>query len=212
MNKKLRLPIVWLIISIMYTTLVKLVDVYEKGGAINTRVGFSHINYFFANLVPYNETIYKFSSIIALLSFVMIAIFGLKGLIQLIQRKNLWKVDKEILGLGIMFIITLIIYIVSTKISINYRPVILPNEGLEYSFPSSHTLMVVVVFGGAGLIFRRRKGTIWQMLAVLSYILLCLIVGTRLMSGTHWLTDIIGGILYGVTLLSFYKHIVFSKD
>lgn len=202
LSEKLRLPIMWLIISIAFTIIVSTVD-RKPLGQEGTMIGLSTINVFIESMVPFNPVLRKASKKIGDLSFLMIAAFAITGLVQLIQRKSLFKVDKKIIGLGILYIITLLIKETFDFIPINYRP----TWKFEYSFPSSHSFMAVIVFGSSGLIFRRMKGKIWQVLAAVSYILLCLIIGTRFMSGVHWLTDIIGGILYGVTLLSFYKYI-----
>ena len=87
---------------IIYTFLVKKVDV-KAIGPENSLVGFSAINEAFAKLVGFNENIYKISEIAGYLIFIFVAGFGLLGLYQLIKRKSLFKVDGDILSLGIFY-------------------------------------------------------------------------------------------------------------
>ena len=63
------------------------------------------------------------------------------GIVQLIQRKNLFKVDSDILVLGIYYIIVIFGYLLFEMIPINYRPVLIDGV-MEASYPSSTTLLV----------------------------------------------------------------------
>ena len=79
----------------------------------------------------------------------------------------------------------------------------------EASYPSSHTLMSVCICGSAILINKKLfNNKISKILNVLSLILIIAIVVGRLISGVHWFTDIIGGLLISSALLmSFYTAI-----
>ena len=70
--------------------------------------------------------------------------FGGHGLFQLIKRRSLLKVDRDILLLGIYYILVILRYLIFEMVPINYRPVLI--EGvLEASYPSSTTLLTLSV-------------------------------------------------------------------
>ena len=114
--------------------------------------------------------------------------------------------------MGALFVITIILYVAFDKIVINYRPVILPGElELESSFPSSHTMLAIVVFGSAAIDLKRRlKGNkVGSIIGIVLCLLMLLIVVCRFLSGAHWLTDIVGGVLIAGALVAWYAY--FSK-
>ena len=142
-KRNIRISIVLTIISIIYTFLVKKVDVGQIGPYASS-VGFSKINKLFINFIGSNMTIYKLTEILGLMTFIIVGIYGLIGLIQLIKRKSLFKVDREIISLGILYALMLMVYVFFEKIVINYRPILLDGE-LEASFPSSHTILSICI-------------------------------------------------------------------
>ena len=92
---------------------------------------------------------------------------------------------------------------------VNFRPVLI--EGfLEASYPSSTTLLVLCVIPTAMMQFSnritKRKFRYWILgsLAVFTvFMVVC-----RLISGAHWLSDIIGGILLSLGLVLMYQAII----
>ncbi len=199
------------IISVIYILLVKFVDVSSIGPK-NSSVGFSHINKLFNNIFSYNPTIYKITEILGYLALLIVAIYGLIGVYQLIKRKSIKKVDREIILLGIFYVVVICLYVLFEKVIINYRPVIL--EGvLEASFPSSHTLLAICVCGSGVLvnnkIFKDFKYT--NIINKIFIALLVLIVIGRLISGVHWLSDILGGVIISITLLYTFNYFLNKK-
>jgi undecaprenyl-diphosphatase len=88
---------------------------------------------------------------------------------------------------------------------INYRPVLI--EGiLEASYPSSTTLLAMCVMPTAAIQLNRRiKSIKFRKAAVCSInIFTVFMVLARLISGVHWLTDIIGGIFLSMGLVLIY--------
>ena len=66
------------------------------------------------------------------------------GLVQLIQRKALRKVDRSILALGGFYLAVMAFYVLFEKAVVNYRPVLI--EGvLEASYPSSTTMLALSI-------------------------------------------------------------------
>ena len=81
--------------------------------------------------------------------------FGVLGLTQLIRRRSLFKVDPDIIILGIYYIIVIAAYLIFEMIPINYRPVLIDGF-LEVSYPSSTTLLVLSVMPTLVLQVKRR--------------------------------------------------------
>ena len=123
------------------------------------------------------------------------------GIIQVKKRKNIFKVDKEIIILGIFYIIIISIYIFFENIIINYRPILI-NGFLESSYPSSHTLMTICLCGSSIIINKKIfNNKITRTIDVLLLLIILITVIGRLLSGVHWFTDIIGGSFISIALL-----------
>lgn len=87
-------------------------------------------------------TIYTITDWLGLVPIFICIIFGGIGFVQLIKRKSLFKVDCDIILLGIYYIIVIGYYLIFEMIPINYRPILI--EGfMEASYPSSTTLLVL---------------------------------------------------------------------
>ena len=136
----------------------------------------------------------------------MAIVYAFIGLIQLIKRRSIFKVDKEIILLGLYYIIVIALYVFFEKVIINYRPILM-NGFLEASYPSSHTLMTICICGSSILINKKLfNNKITKAINCLSIIIITITVVGRLISGVHWFTDIIGGILISSGLLmTFYS-------
>ena len=136
----------------------------------------------------------------------MAIVYAFIGLIQLIKRRSIFKVDKEIILLGLYYIIVIALYVFFEKVIINYRPILM-NGFLEASYPSSHTLMTICICGSSILINKKLfNNKITKVINYLSIIIITITVVGRLISGVHWFTDIIGGILISSGLLmTFYS-------
>ena len=197
-----------IIISIIYILLIKLVDVSSIGPK-GSEVGFSSINGWFNNIFSYNSIIYKITEVLGYIALLIIVIFACIGLYQLIKRKSIKKVDREIIVLGIFYVVVLCLYVLFDKVAINYRPVILDGV-LEPSFPSSHTLLAMFVCGSAIIMNNKlySKNKYKKIINILLLVLMVLIIVGRLLSGVHWITDVVGGILIASTLLYIFNYII----
>lgn len=212
-KKNILICVLLVLISIIYTLLVKYVDTSTIGpnGSV---VGFSSLNSFVFNLTGNNMTLYKITEILGIIPILIALMYAVIGLIQVIDRKSL-KVDKELIALGILYIIVILIYVFFEKCIINYRPVLIDGI-LEASYPSSHTLLSICICGSALLInkylFNNKK--IYKYINIISIISMVLIVLGRLLSGVHWASDIIGSIIISITLLKILKtyYLSIKKD
>lgn len=215
MNKKrnIIISIILIIIAVLFTYLVKNFDV--KFTDVNgTNIGFSTINLWFNKLVGTNMGLYKLTNIVGVFPILIVVIYGLIGISQLIKGKSLKKVNNKLIILGCFYVIVLLVYIFFEKFIINYRPVII-DEGLEASYPSSHTMLALCFCASSILISKNIfKENIAKKLNIASLIIMFVLVLGRTFSGVHWLTDIIGGMLISSALIMiFYTTLnAFSKN
>lgn len=191
---------------LIFTVLVCTVDV-QPIGPQDTNVGFAGLNEKAHTLFGENVLLYRVTELLGYIAITVAAFFGVVGLCQWIRRKNILKVDRDILALGVLFIVVISFYVSFNKVAVNYRPMILPGETeLEASFPSSHTMLALTVFGGAMIILREKvtDRVLRVVLTVLFSVLIAVTVIGRLLSGAHWLTDIIAGVLLSAALLAWF--------
>lgn len=192
----------------MWTLAVVSVDV-KPVGVNGTSVGFATLNTWFHNLTGVNMTLYNITDWAGLVPIFICMFFGLAGLVQLIKRKSLLKVDLDIIALGIYYIIVISSYIIFEMIPINYRPILI-NGFLECSYPSSTTLLVLSVM--PTVIFQSNKRLqnpkIKKTTMFITIVFSLFMVIGRLVSGVHWLTDIIGSCFLSAGLFYIYKAVV----
>ena len=206
-NKKRNFLIsgILLLIAITFTILVKVVDV-KQIGVNNSSIGFATLNQFIFETKGVNMIWYHITDWLGLIPVFMAIVYAFIGLIQFIKRRSIFKVDKEIILLGLYYIIVIALYVFFEKVIINYRPILM-NGFLEASYPSSHTLMTICICGSSILINKKLfNNKITKVINYLSIIIITITVVGRLISGVHWFTDIIGGILISSGLLmTFYS-------
>lgn len=200
------------ILAMIFTVLVKTVDV-KPVGANESNIGFATINKSFSNIIGVNMICYDITYYLGILALGIAGIYACIGLIQMIKRKSILKIDREIILLGCFYVLVAVIYVFFEKVIINYRPILM--EGvLEASYPSSHTLLTICICGSSIIINRQLfKNKITKILNILLAVIMVATVVGRLVSGVHWLTDIIGGILISSALLmGYYSLIKFKKE
>ena len=155
---------------------------------------------------------YHITDWLGLIPIFMAIVYAFIGLIQLIKRRSIFKVDKEIILLGLYYIVVIALYVFFEKVIINYRPILMDGF-LEASYPSSHTLMTLCICGSSILINKKLfNNKITKVIDCLSIIILTITVVGRLISGVHWFTDIVGGILISSCLvMTFYSLLSIIK-
>lgn len=192
----------------VWTALIQIVDV-QPIGQNGTDIGFASFNHWFHKLTGVHMTIYTITDWLGLIPLFVCMIFGVIGMVQLIKRRSLFKVDYDIIFLGMYYIIVIFSYLVFEMIPINYRPILI--EGfMEASYPSSTTLLVLSVM--PTLIFqvnlRLKNVSLKKMICILTSIFSAFMVIGRLVSGVHWFTDIVGSVLLSAGLFCIYKAVV----
>lgn len=192
----------------LWTALIQIVDV-QPVGQMETDIGFATFNCWFHKLTGIHMAIYTITDWLGLVPIFICMVFGGVGLVQLIKRRSIFKVDLDILILGIYYIIVIFGYLIFEMIPINYRPILI--EGfLEASYPSSTTLLVLSVMPTLSFQVNRRldNTTIKMILNIFTVAFSALMVIGRLVSGVHWFTDIVGSVLLSTGLFLIYKSVV----
>lgn len=188
----------------LWTAAVSRIDI-QAIGPQGSCVGFATLNRCFHSLTGVHLSLYTLTDWLSLVPLCFVLGFAVLGLLQWITRKQLRNVDSSILILGCFYLVVMALYLFFEQHVVNYRPVLL-NGTLEASYPSSTTMLVLTVMPTAALQLRsrirnrRRRQTMHSAILVFTVFM---VLG-RLISGVHWVTDIIGGILLSAGLVLLY--------
>ena len=207
-KKLLILETVLLVMFAIWTWLIQCVDV-QSAGQRGTEIGFAALNRWFHRITGVHLVIYTITDWLGLVPIFVCMTFGGVGFVQLIKRKSLFKVDRDLTFLGIYYVVVIFGYLIFEMIPINYRPILIDGM-LEASYPSSTTLLVVSVMPtlvdqvnrrSTNLLFRR-------FVCVMSIVFSSFMVIGRLVAGVHWFTDIVGAAILSAGLYCLYKAMV----
>ena len=205
MKKKLLIAAGFLLTFALWTVTLLFVDVAAIG-PMDSPVGYSTLNGFFHNLTGVHMTIYVITDWLGLIPLMFVMGFGIVGLTQWIKRRSIFKVDRSILVLGGFYILVMVAFLFFETCVINYRPILIQGF-MEASYPSSTTLLSMCVMPTAILQLNERiSNPTWRKIVSLTIaaFTVFMVIG-RLISGVHWLSDIIGGALLSVSLIYLYK-------
>ena len=198
----------FMLVFVIWTWLIQKVDV-QPVGQKGTDVGFAAFNCWFHKLTGVHMGLYTITDWLGLVPVFVCIVFGGIGLWQLIKRKNLFKVDTDLIYLGIYYVIVIFGYLFFEMCPINYRPILI--EGiLEASYPSSTTLLVLSVMPTLVLQANRRieNGYLKRIIYAFTIVFSVFMVIGRLVSGVHWFTDIMGAVFLSTGLFYLYKAVV----
>lgn len=213
-KSSLRTGILLLILFAVWTVLVQNVDV-QNAGQTGTEVGLATLNIWFHDLTGVHMMLYTITDWLGLVPVIICLAFGVMGFVQMIQRKSPLKVDADLILLGVYYTVVIAGYLIFEELPVNYRPVWIEGR-LEASYPSSTTLLVLSVIPALTFQARRRLKNVRLNRAIRigsAGFSLFMVVG-RVLSGVHWITDIIGAILLSSGLFCIYRAIVirYSKE
>ena len=196
-----------LAVFVLWTVLIRFVDV-EAIGPRQSSVGFATLNGYIHNLTGVNMSLYIITDWLGLVPIGVAFGFAVLGIVQCIKRKSLLKVDRSILALGGFYIVVMAVYILFEIVVINYRPTLIDGY-LEASYPSSTTILVMCVMPTAMMQLRTRiKNDLFRrcVMLTITVFIIFMVIG-RLVSGVHWITDIIGGALLSTAIVLMYYSI-----
>lgn len=206
------MALLFLLLFAVWTLLTVTVDV-EHAGPLGSAVGFASLNCRFHQLTGVHMGLYTITDWLGLVPAAACMMFAAMGFVQLVKRRSLFKVDMDIILLGVYYIIVILAYLVFEMYPVNYRPVLIDGR-LEASYPSSTTLLVLSVMPTLAFQAKRRlknmvvRRAVFMMTMAFSAFM---VVG-RLLAGVHWLTDIIGSVLLSAGLFLLYKSFCDKGD
>lgn len=207
-KKSLLIGSIFLAMFAVWTVLILTVDV-QPLGQNGTGIGFATFNCWFHHFTGVNMVIYTITDWMGLVLVAICLSFAGMGLVQLIKRRSLFRVDADIMILGVYFVIVFLAYAIFEMIPINYRPILIEGK-MEASYPSSTTLLVLSVMPALiEQIQRRLSGiTAKRIIKIVEIAFSAFMVIGRLISGVHWFTDIVGGVLLSAGVFMLYKAAV----
>ena len=188
----------------LWTLAVQTVDV-QAIGPQGSAVGLATVNGWVHRFIGVHMALYAITDWLSLVPLLFVLGFGLLGLWQWVRRRKLSRVDHGLLALGGLYLVVMAAYILFEVVVVNYRPVLMEGA-LEASYPSSTTMLVMCVMPAAAMELRgriRNHGVKRGMTAAVFVFTVFMVMG-RLLSGVHWITDIIGGALLSTGLQWLY--------
>lgn len=206
-RKRFAVSICLLAAFVLWTAAVCFVDV-QAIGPQGSSVGFAGINRFVHKLTGVHFVLYNITDWLGLVPIFVCMGFGALGLVQWIKRKNIRKVDFDILVLGGFYVVIIAAYLVFESLVINYRPVLIGGI-LEASYPSSTTMLVMCVMPTAimQLDGRIKNRMLRNIVSIIIIAFVVFMVIGRLLSGVHWFTDIVGAALLSAGLVFMYESV-----
>lgn len=192
---------------VMLTIMLMYVDI-QTVGPEGSCVGFATVNKWASDLLGVNMLLYNFTDWLGVVAILFALGFAILGLIQLIEKKSLRRVDHSFLMLGAFYLLVIAAYVFFELHIVNYRPILIQNV-LEASYPSSTTMLILCVMPTAIMQFnhlikgRTARITVNTVCAVFAAVA---VVG-RLLSGVHWFTDILGGVLLSSAFVMLYYSV-----
>ncbi|MBQ6993180.1 MAG: phosphatase PAP2 family protein [Lachnospiraceae bacterium] len=198
------------LLFVLFTVVVSTVDVRPIGPE-GSEVGLAMLNGFVFQKFGVHMIWYSITDRLGVVALLTAFCFAIIGLIQIVNKKSLLKVDIRIILLGIYYVIVIAAYVFFEIFIINYRPIILEESvGLEASYPSSHTMLVICIMGSANVLFQQmiQNKMIRVIMNALSVLVIVVTAVGRMISGVHWFTDIVGGMLLGITMIQLYASVL----
>ena len=196
---------------VIWTISVQMIDV-QLIGQNGTAIGFASFNMWFHKCTGVHMSLYAITDWLGLVPIFVCIIFGAVAVFQLFKRKSILKIDYDIIVLGVYYVAVILFYLVFEMISVNYRPVLI-NGCIEASYPSSTTLLVLCVM--STLVFqvrsRVKNKSVKRIICAVVILFSLFMVAGRLVSGVHWITDIVGATLLSAGLYNLYKSVVLKK-
>lgn len=210
-GEKAAAAIVLLIAFIGYTLLLRVLDV-QAIGPLDSQVGFASLNDLVFNALGTSDTWYSITKLIGYAAIALALLMGVWMLVQMIRRKGFFKADHRFYALMGLYVVMGCLYVAFDHvIVINYRPV-LEAGALAPSYPSSHTMLTLTIALSAasaipGILHRRSlKPVCWTIAIAVSAVMA---VG-RLLSGVHWISDIVGAVILSCALVAVYDSVSYA--
>lgn len=204
-RKKMLIAVGMFIAFLLWTIGVCLINV-QPIGPEETTVGFAAVNQYIHHFTGVHMALYVITDWLGLVPICFAIGFGILGLCQWIGLRKIGNVDFSVWILGGFYIVVVASYLIFENIIINYRPILIDGN-LEVSYPSSTTLLVICVMYTAMLQLQDRiqNKVLNRCTSYIIKVFIAFMVIGRFVSGVHWFSDIIGGILLSISLIQTYQ-------
>lgn len=123
-TKSLWIGLAFLAAFALWTALVRFIDV-QAIGPNGSSVGFAILNRLVHETIGVHWGLYTVTDWLGLVPIGFVLGFAILGLVLLIRRRSLFKVDHSILVLGGFYIVVMAMYLLFEEVAINYRPVLI---------------------------------------------------------------------------------------
>ena len=197
---------------LLWTILIQFIDV-QAAGPNGAKIGLASFNIWFHRLTGVHMMLYTITDWLGLVPIFICLCFGALGIVQLIKRRSLLRVDTDLILLGVYYVLVIFCYLIFEMIPINYRPILIEGR-IEASYPSSTTLLVLCVMPTLKFqVDRRSENAVVRKASAISVMVFStfMVIG-RLVSGVHWATDIAASILLSAGLFMAYRSAVLFTD
>ncbi len=211
MKRRLISGCLFLMVFAIFTWSLAHVDV-QPIGPMESGVGYAKINEWVRERVQFSRKMYIITDWAGVGAILIAAGFAILGFKHWIQRRNILKVDKDLLLLGVFYLAVFGMYVLFEFVVVNKRPILIDGV-LEASYPSSTTVLSLCVLVTAGMQAKRRvrKAKMRRFLSFFLYAAAFFMVAGRLLSGVHWFTDVLGGYLFSMGAILLYSASVQSR-
>ena len=198
----------FLIAFAVWTIVIQVADV-KPVGINGTYIGLASVNIWFHRLTNVHMSLYTITDWLGLIPIMICLIFGFVGFTQLVKRKSIFKVDKDIILLGFYYVFVIFLYQLFEMIPISYRPILIDGS-MEASYPSSTTLLVLSVMPTLKFQVDCRSNHLIFNKVITGFVVLFsafMVIG-RSLAGVHWCTDIVGSVFLSAGLFCLYRFSV----
>ena len=205
-NWKLLVGAAFLVLFVLLIVLLKTVDV-ELDPNTDKEIGLSSLNFAARDAIGERFGLYDLTEYLGYFAILAAVCFTVWAIVRFFfARFDLRKTGLDFVVLAGLYAAVVLFYVLFEFLVINYRPVLLDGKA-EASFPSSHTMLAITVFvSAARILYRRFNLRVSPVLFSLPfYLLAAFVTVARLLSGVHWLTDIVGGVLLSTALLFLFS-------
>ncbi|MCF0236968.1 MAG: phosphatase PAP2 family protein [Sphaerochaetaceae bacterium] len=136
--------------------------------------------------------------------------FGGFGLYLLFCKK---KLELSLVYLGAFYVLLIVINVFFENIPISFRPNSI-NSVLEPSFPSTHVLFTTFILqsGVCELKFLFGSKKAFSVFGIISVVISFAMVFLRVLSGLHWVTDVLSAFFLSMSLVRFFEGSLIKID
>lgn len=188
---------------VLLICLLKTVDVKTNPETL-TEIGLYSLNKAVFDALGVHKAWKSITGVLGYLAIIEAVGFAAYGVYSLVKGKSFKSVNADIYALAVVYVVLAVLYVFFEKVIINYRPIILDVEkGAEASFPSSHTMLAVTIISSGMIELDKliENKNVKIIAGAVSVVLVLASVIGRLISGVHWFTDILGGVLISLCLV-----------